>query len=117
MKFLAILPAAALMAAPAIAGPYVNIESNSKFSGSDYNKTVIDNHVGYEGEITEDAKYYVQTGPAFVLKDGEGFNTELSGKAGVKVALSEQVGIYKEIEFLTGDQNDYGVKAGVKYTF
>ena len=101
----------------AIAGPYVNIESNTKFSGSDYSKTVIDNHVGYEDNITDTAKYYVQGGPALVLKDGESLTTELSGKAGVKVKLSEQVGIYKEVKFLTGAQSDYGIKAGVKYTF
>ena len=117
MKFFAILPAAAIFAAPAVAGPYANIEANSKFSGSDYSKTVIDNHVGYEGKITDTAKYYVQGGPALVLKDGEPLTTELSGKAGVKVKLSEQVGIYKEIKFLTGAQSDYGIKAGVKYTF
>ena len=117
MKFLAILPAAALMTAPAIAGPYVNIESNTGFSGSNYQQTVIDNHVGYEGEITDTADYYVQAGPALVLKDGQPLTTELSGKAGVNLEVSEKVGIYKEVSFLTGAQSDYGIKAGVKYTF
>ena len=32
----------------AIAGPYLNVEANSGFSGNDYNSTVIENHVGYE---------------------------------------------------------------------
>ena len=35
MKFLAILPVVALSATPALAGPYVNIEANSGFTGSD----------------------------------------------------------------------------------
>ena len=33
----------------AIAGPYVNVESNSATAGSDYIGSVIDNHIGYEG--------------------------------------------------------------------
>ena len=39
MKFLAILPATLIAAAPAMAGPYVNVEANSGFTGSDYTGT------------------------------------------------------------------------------
>ena len=42
--------AAAAVAAPsaALAGPYVNVELNSSFTGSDYTSTTTDFHVGYE---------------------------------------------------------------------
>ena len=33
----------------AIAGPYVNVEANSGWTGSDYGGTSIDNHIGFEG--------------------------------------------------------------------
>ncbi len=49
MKFLAILPAVALLSAPAFAAPYVNVEANSGFTGSDYTGTSTDFHVGVDG--------------------------------------------------------------------
>ena len=97
----------------AIAGPYVNVEANSGWSGNDYSATVIDNHVGYEGN-----NWYIQGGPAIVRADGEDAELELSGKVGASMALSESVGLYGEISFMTGDEDtSYGTKAGVKWVF
>ena len=56
-----------LASGAAVAGPYVNIESNSGFTGSDYSSTTIDNHLGYESAVGEDASWYIQAGPALVL--------------------------------------------------
>jgi hypothetical protein len=56
----AALAAAPLFAGAAMAGPYVNVEANSGWTGSNYGGTAIDNHVGYEGALGEDASYYVQ---------------------------------------------------------
>ena len=44
----AALAAAPLFAGAAMAGPYVNVEANSGFTGSNYTGTSIDNHVGYK---------------------------------------------------------------------
>ena len=44
------LAATPLMAGAALAGPYVNVEANSSFTGSDYTGTTTDAHVGYAGE-------------------------------------------------------------------
>ena len=99
----------------AIAGPYANIETNI-----DRDSSLVEIHKGYEGSIGEDASWFVQAGPAFVTTDGEGTDTELSGKAGVGVDVTEQVNVYGEVAFITvdgSDDNDYGVKVGVKYTF
>ena len=97
----------------AIAGPYVNVEANSGWSGNDYSATVIDNHVGYEGD-----NWYIQGGPAIVSADGEDAELELSGKVGASMALTESVGLYGEISFMTGDEDtSYGTKAGVKWVF
>ena len=116
--FIAAAVAAPLMAAPAIAGPYVNVEANSGFTGSDYEGTIIESHVGYEGDLGESAGYYVQAGPAFISEDGGDTDTELSGKAGVSVALSERVDVYGEISFVTDeDDNGYGTKLGATYRF
>ena len=110
--------AAPFIAAPAIAGPYVNVEANSGFTGSDYEGTTTEAHVGVEGDLGENAGYYVQAGPAFVSEDGGETDTELSGKAGVSLAVSDAVEIYGEISFITDeDDNGYGTKIGATYRF
>jgi len=120
MKTLIAAGAASFLAAPAFAGPYVNIETNAGYTGNDYNSATTELHVGYEGDIGEDAGYYVQAGPAIVAADGEETTTEFSGKAGVGVDIAENVNVYGEVSFITVDgsnENDYGLKAGLKYTF
>jgi outer membrane autotransporter protein len=112
--------ALSLSAGAAFAGPYVNVETNAGYTGNDYNSATTDLHVGYEGPIGEEAGYYVQAGPAIVAVDGEATTTEFSGKAGVGVDIAENVNVYGEVSFITiddSDDNGYGVKAGVKYTF
>ena len=117
---IAAIAAAPLFAGAAVAGPYVNIETNAGYTGNDYNSAVTDLHVGYEGPIGESAGYYVQAGPAIVAADGEATTTEFSGKAGAGVDIAENVNVYGEVSFLTidgSDDNGYGVKAGIKYNF
>ncbi len=118
-SFAAIAAVSALGAGSAFAGPYVNVESNSGFVGSDYSATVTDLHVGYEDGIGESGSYYIQAGPAIVAVDGEDTETEFSGKVGVGVDVSESVNIYGEVAFLTdgSEDNNYGTKVGVKYSF
>ena len=112
--------ALSMSAGAAFAGPYVNIETNAGYTGNDYNSATTDLHVGYEGAIGEDAGYYVQAGPAIVSVDGEETTTEFSGKAGVGVDIAENVNVYGEVAFITvdgSDDNNYGLKAGLKYSF
>ena len=112
--------ALSMSAGAAFAGPYVNIETNAGYTGNDYNAATTDLHVGYEGAIGEDAGYYLQAGPAIVSVDGEDTTTEFSGKAGVGVDIAENVNVYGEVAFITvdgSDDNNYGLKAGLKYTF
>jgi outer membrane receptor protein involved in Fe transport len=117
MKFLAILPAAAIFAAPAVAGPYVNTESNSSWYGADALGTVIELHGGYEGEITEGVGYYVQAGPALVLPEGGSNDTQFSGKAGVVADVTDELEVYGEYAFITGDEFGSNVKVGATYRF
>ena len=49
MKFFAILPATLFAASPVLASPYVNVENNAGFSGSNFIGHVTDFHLGYEG--------------------------------------------------------------------
>ena len=65
---IATLAAAAAVAAPsaALAGPYVNVEANSGWTGSDYTGTTTDAHLGYEGTVGA-AAWYVQGGVSSYL--------------------------------------------------
>ena len=118
---IALAAAAPLMAAPALAGPYVNVETNAGWVGDDYSGATTDIHVGYEGALGDSgASYYVQAGPAVVAVDGEDTETQFSGKAGLGLPVSDALGVYGEVSFLTADDDDdfgLGGKLGVKYNF
>ena len=112
--------ALSLSAGAAVAGPYVNVETNAGWVGDDYTAATTDIHVGYEGALGESAGYYIQAGPAVVAVDGEDTDTQFSGKAGVGVEVADGLGVYGEVSFLTADDDDdFGVggKLGVKYSF
>ena len=120
---IATLAATAAIVAPsaALAGPYVNVETNAGWTGADYSGANTDFHVGYEGALGESASYYVQGGATLVSPDGAENDTVPSGKAGVGVALSDALGAYGEVSFVgSGDDSSdrgYGGKLGVKYSF
>ena len=118
---LAAAAAAPLFAGAAMAGPYVNVEANSGWTGSNYGGTAIDTHVGYEGALGEDASYYVQAGATTKLPDGGTADTVPSGKAGLGVSLTDNLGAYGEVSFvgsgIAGVDRSYGTKAGLKYSF
>ena len=116
---IALAAAAPSMAAPALAGPYVNVEANAGWTGDDYSGAVTDVHVGYEGEVGA-GSFYVQAGPAIVAVDGEEADTQFSGKAGLGFPVSDALSAYGEVSFLTTeDEDDFGLggKLGVKYNF
>ena len=113
--------ALSMSAGAALAGPYVNVEANSGWSGSDYGGTTTDLHVGYEGALGESASYYVQGGASVVSPDGAESDTVPSGKAGLGLALTDALGAYGEVSFIGSGDDDidrgYGAKLGVKYSF
>ena len=111
--------AIALAPAAALAGPYVNVATNAGWVGDDYTAATTDLHVGFEGEAGA-ASYYVQAGPAIVAVDGEDTDTQFSGKAGVCVPVTDALGVYGEMSFLTAeDEDEFGLggKLGLKYNF
>jgi len=117
---LATIAAAPLFAGAAIAGPYVNVETNAGWVGDNYSGATTDIHVGYEGALGDSASYYVQAGPAVVAVDGEDTDTQFSGKAGLGLPVGDNLGVYGEVSFLTADdEDDFGLggKLGVKYNF
>ena len=121
MKRLALALAATLSAtAPAFAGPYVNVESNANYTGSDYDNRTTDLHVGVEGG-GETIGWYAQGGPAIVAEDGEDNDTRLSAKVGVNVNATDALGVYGELAVLTAEDEDddkaWSTKLGAKLNF
>mgnify|MGYP003953727565 CR=1 FL=1 len=113
--------ALSMSAGAAFAGPYVNVETNAGWTGSEYNGAATDLHFGYEGAVGEKASYYVQGGATLVSPDGGETDTVPSGKAGVGFAVSDALGAYGEVSFVgSGDEDldrGYGGKLGLKYSF
>jgi len=117
----AVLAAAPLFAGAAMAGPYVNVEANSGWTGSNYGGTALDTHLGYEGALGESAAWYVQGGATTLLPDGGTADTVPSGKAGLSAGLTDSLSAYGEVSFVgsgvAGVDRSYGTKAGLKFTF
>ena len=118
MKKIALALAATLASTPAMAGVYINAESNASYSGTDYTSATTDLHLGWEGNVGK-LGYYIQGGPSIVAADGVDGTSNLSGKLGGSVAASEKFDIYGEISFAQVEDADnaYGTKIGAKYKF
>jgi len=114
-KFITLLSAAAL-GTPALAGPYVNVENNAGFSGSNFNGHATDFHLGYESG-NEVGSYYIQAGPSIFAPDGGEEETKLTGKLGGSIQATDRVSVYGELSAAFDEVNDYGTKVGVKYSF
>lgn len=111
--------ALSMSAGAALAGPYVNVETNAGWSGSDYTGAATDLAVGYSGSAGS-VGYYVQAGPQIQTPDGGDTETVFAGKAGASTSVSEALDVYGEVSFATGvDDADtgYGGKVGLTYNF
>ena len=116
-----------LLAGAAFAGPYVNVESNLSYPDGDYSAATTDVHIGYEGTVgaTGNIAYYVQGGPSLVHSEvADDTETEISGKIGASVPVSEDLAAYAEISGATNGEDasgdtvvDWGAKLGLKFTF
>ena len=118
MKKLALVLATTLVSTPAMAGPYVNVETNANYTGSDYESRSTDLHVGYENNIG-DLAYYVQGGKTINATDGVDSESNFSGKLGASVSATDKLGLYGEVSFAQVEDadNTYGTKLGAKFSF
>ena len=119
---LAALASSVAVAAPASAGIYTNVESNGSSVGSEYTGSVTDVHVGFEKVADNGSSFYIQGGPAVVAEQEEDSDWRLCGKVGGNFQATDSLGVYGEASLLTADQdtdddNSWGTKIGVKYSF
>ena len=119
MKKLSLAIAATLFSGPVMAGPYVNVESNANYTGTDYTSRATDLHVGYENNLGSLA-YYVQGGKTINAADGVDSKSNWSGKFGGSISATDKLGFYGEASFaqVKDADNTYGTKARSKnYSF
>jgi hypothetical protein len=112
----AAIAAMAIAAPAAIAGPYVVVENNAGWYGSDFGGSTTDLHIGYEGG-NKVAGYYIEAGPSYYQGNNADGETFLSGKLGGSVAVADGLSIYGELSAGFDDVNSYGSKIGAKYSF
>jgi len=118
MKKLALVLATTLVSTPAMAGPYVNVESNSTSVGTNFQSRATDLHVGYENELGALA-YYVQGGKTINAADGVDSESNFSGKLGGSVSATDNLASMVKLSFsqVEDADNNYGTKLGAKYSF
>ena len=118
MKKLALVLATTLVSTPAMAGPYVNVETNADYTGSDYTSRATDLHIGYENSLG-DLAYYIQGGKTINAADGVDSESNFSGKLGASVSATDKLGVYGEVSFAQVEDadNTNGTKLGAKYRF
>ena len=120
MKKLALVLATTLASTPAMAGPYVNVETNASYTGSEYTSRATDLHVGYENSLGS-FDWYAQGGKTINAADGVDSDSNWSGKVGGSVSATEKLGIYGEVAFSNifdeDTDNLWGTKLGAKYSF
>ena len=118
MKKIILTVAAATLSSPVLAGPYVNVESNSNFTGSDYKSTATDIHLGFEGEAN-DLAWYIQGGKTVNAADGADSDSNWSGKTGANFPVTGKLNVYGELSFsqVEDADNNWGTKLGTKFTF
>ncbi len=112
-------------AGAAQAGPYVNVETNAGWYGSESVGSGTDMHVGFEGTAGA-TSYYIQGGPQIQTPNGGSTEVVFSAQAGAGVDLTEKLNVYGEVSVATGvtddifggsSPNSYGAKVGAKYSF
>ena len=118
MKTIALALLASTFAVPAFAGPYVNVETKAKYTGSDYKSRATDLHVGYENKLN-DLAYYIQGGKTINAADGVDSESNFSGKLGAKLPVTDKIKLNGEVSFAQVEDadNNYGTKLGIKYSF
>ena len=118
MKKILLIAAVTTLSTPVLARPYVNIESNASYTGSDYKSRATDLHIGYEGKVKELA-YYTQGGKTLNSTDGADSDSNWSGKTGLNVPVTSKLQVYGELSFsqVEDADNNWGTKLGTKFTF
>jgi len=88
IKSLLAVAAVSAFSAPVLAGPYVGIDTKTKWKGSDYDSTEFEASIGYSGKVGT-TKYFVEGGPVTTVEDGKEADTEWFVASGVGFPITD----------------------------
>lgn len=107
-----------MVAAPALAGPYVESKHEFKGTDEDYSKAVHQARIGYEWK-TGSFTPYIEGGLGVTAPDGEDNTNFTALELGTKVKITDEFSAYGKFEniFQDDDTSDWKVEVGTKYKF
>jgi len=114
-----------MIAAPALAGPYVESKTTSGISyangDSTYKGAQTELRIGYEGKAAKNVTVYGEIGPGYEWNTGKTKNEEVVvGEVGVKAKVSKKVGVAAKVTGEYGNLSkvtDLGGEVKVRYSF
>ena len=106
-----------MVAAPALAGPYVSTKSEFKGSDSNYKEMVNQARLGYEtkaGKLTP----YIEVGGGGKTPDGKDTTGFAAAEVGTGIKITDKLSAKAKFEALSFDtKTDWKVEVGTKYKF
>ena len=106
-----------MVAAPALAGPYVSTKSEFKGSDSTYKETVNQARLGYDWKLGKLAPY-VELGGGGKAPNGGDLDGFVAAEVGTGIKLTDKLSAKAKFEALSFDsKTDWKVEVGTKYRF
>ena len=121
MKQFIALAALPMIAAPAMAAPYVESKTTSALSDGTYKGAQTELRVGYEQAVGSGVKVYGEIGPGYEWNTGSTKNEYVSvGEIGVSAPLAKQLSLRAKVTGEYGGSTqvfDMGGELKVRYGF
>ena len=106
-----------MVAAPALAGPYVSTKSEFKGSDSTYKETVNQARLGYDWKLGKLAPY-VELGGGGKAPNGGDLDGFVAAEVGTGIKLTDKLSAKAKFEALSFEsKTDWKVEVGTKYRF
>lgn len=121
MKQLLALAALPMIAAPAMAAPYVESKTNTAFSDGNYKGAQTELRIGYEQPVGAGVKVYGEIGPGYEWNTGKARDEYVTvGEIGVSAPLAKQLALRAKVAGEYGGTSqvfDLGTEVKLRYTF
>lgn len=123
MKQLIALAALPFMAAPAMAGPYVESKTTSALSDGTYKGAQTELRIGYEDKVAKNVTVFGEIGPGYEWTKGTKTTTGETvavGEVGVKIKATDKVSVNAKVTGEYGGTTeifDMGGELKVRYSF
>ena len=121
MKQFIALAALPMIAAPAMAAPYVESKTTAGLSDGTYKGAQTELRIGYEEKVAKGVTVYGEIGPGYEWNTGKTKNETVAvAEVGVKAKVSKNVGVQAKVTGEYGDLTDIfdmGGELKVRYSF